>query len=126
MKRSDCVLVYGSTTKGGVVKRSDCVLVYGSTTKGGVVKRSDCILVYGSTTKGGVVKRSDCVQHIHDISYTNSYDVDTGALQALQLGEILVDTQLRGLSHHHEWEEFQWRRWNYSVIPGLPRPCMSL
>ena len=35
------------------------MLVYGSTTKGGVVKRSDCILVYGSTTKGDVVKRSD-------------------------------------------------------------------
>ena len=44
-------LVYGSTTKGDVVKRSDCILVYGSTTKGDVVKRSDCILVYGSTTK---------------------------------------------------------------------------
>ena len=43
MKRSDCILVYGSTTKGDVVKRSDCILVYGSTTKGGVVKRSDCI-----------------------------------------------------------------------------------
>ena len=45
-----------------VVKRSDCVLVYGSTTKGDVVKRSDCILVYGSTTKGDVVERSDCTQ----------------------------------------------------------------
>ena len=44
MKRSDCILVYGSTTKGDVVKRSDCILVYGSTTKGDVVKRSDCIL----------------------------------------------------------------------------------
>ena len=44
--RSDCILVYGSTTKGDVVKRSDCILVYGSTTKGDVVKRSDCILVY--------------------------------------------------------------------------------
>ena len=44
MKRSDCILVYGSTTKGGVVKRSDCILVYGSTTKGDVVKRSDCTL----------------------------------------------------------------------------------
>ena len=41
MKRSDCILVYGSTTKGDVVKRSDCILVYGSTTKGVVVKRSD-------------------------------------------------------------------------------------
>ena len=51
VKRSDCILVYGSTTKGDVVKRSDCILVYGSTTKGNVVKRSDCILVYGSTTK---------------------------------------------------------------------------
>ena len=50
--------MYGSTTKGDVVKRSGCILVYGSTTKGGVVKRSDCILVYGSTTKGDVVKRS--------------------------------------------------------------------
>ena len=52
--------MYGSTIQGGtgVVKRSDCILVYGSTTKGGVVKRSDCILVYGSTTKGDVVKRS--------------------------------------------------------------------
>ena len=37
------------------IKRSDCIRVYGSTTKGGVVKRSDCILVYGSTTKGDVV-----------------------------------------------------------------------
>ena len=61
VKRSDCILVYGSTTKGDVVKRSDCILVHGSTTKGGVVKRSDCILVYGSTTKGDVVKRSDCI-----------------------------------------------------------------
>ena len=38
MKRSDYIIVYGSTTKGGVVKSSDCILVYGSTTKGGVVK----------------------------------------------------------------------------------------
>ena len=53
--------MYGSTTKGDVVKRSDCILVYGSTTKGGVVKRSDCILLYGSTTNGGVVKRSDYI-----------------------------------------------------------------
>ena len=37
MKRSDCILVYGSITKGGVVKRSDCILVYGSTTEGDVV-----------------------------------------------------------------------------------------
>ena len=44
MKRSDCILMYGSTTKGNVVKRSDCILMYGSTTKGDVVKRSDCIL----------------------------------------------------------------------------------
>ena len=29
-------------TKGDVVKRSDRMLVYGSTTKGDVVKRSDC------------------------------------------------------------------------------------
>ena len=28
MKRSDCIVVYGSTTKDGVVKRSDCILVY--------------------------------------------------------------------------------------------------
>ena len=40
--RSDYILVYGSTTKGDVVKRSDCILVYGSTTKGDVM--SDCIL----------------------------------------------------------------------------------
>ena len=40
--------------EGGVVKRSDCILLYGSTTKGDVVKRSDCILLYGSTTKGDV------------------------------------------------------------------------
>ena len=59
IKRSDCILVYGSTTKGDVVKRSDCILVYGSTTKGDVVKRSDCILVYGRNTKGDVVKGSD-------------------------------------------------------------------
>ena len=49
--------MYGSTTKGDVVKRSDCILVYRSTTKGDVVKRSDCILVYGSTTKGGVINK---------------------------------------------------------------------
>ena len=61
VKRSDCILVYGSTTKGGVVKGSDCILVYESTTKGDVVQRSDCILVYGNTTKGGVVQRSDCI-----------------------------------------------------------------
>ena len=61
VKRSDCILVYGSTTKGDVVRRSDCILVYGSITKGDVVKRSDCILVYGSTTKGDVVRRSDCI-----------------------------------------------------------------
>ena len=61
VKRSDCILVYGSTTKGDVVKRSDCILVYGNTTKGDVVKRSDCILVYGSTTKCDVVKRSNCI-----------------------------------------------------------------
>ena len=53
--------MYGSTTKGDVVKRSDCILVYGSTTKGDVVKSSDCILVYGTTTKGDVVKSSDCI-----------------------------------------------------------------
>ena len=61
MERSDCIPVYGSTNKGGVVERSDCIPVYGSTTKGDVVKRSDCIFVHGSTTKGDVVKRSDCI-----------------------------------------------------------------
>ena len=61
VQRCDCILVYGSTTKGDVVKRSDCILVYGSTTKGDVVKRSDCILVYGSTTKGDVVKRCNFI-----------------------------------------------------------------
>ena len=64
VKRSDCILVYGSTTKGDVVKRSDCILVYGSTTKGDVVKRSDCILVYGRTTKGDVIYRSNCIDHV--------------------------------------------------------------
>ena len=49
---------------GDVVKRSDCILVYESTTKGGVVKRSDCILVYESTTKGDVVKRSNCILYL--------------------------------------------------------------
>ena len=57
----NCILVYGSTTKGDVVKRSDCILVYGSPTKGDVVKRSDCILLYGSNIKGDIVKRSDCI-----------------------------------------------------------------
>ena len=42
MKRFNCILVYGSTTKGDVVKRFNCILVYGSTTKGGVVKRFNC------------------------------------------------------------------------------------
>ena len=64
VKRSDCILVNGSTTKGDTVKRSDCILVNGSTTKGDAVKRSDCILVYGSTTKGDVVKRSDCTTRL--------------------------------------------------------------
>ena len=41
--------MYGSTTKGGVVKRSDCILVHGSITKGDVVKRSDCYTDMGST-----------------------------------------------------------------------------
>ena len=45
MRRSDCILVYGSTTKGDVVKRSDCILVYGSTTKGGVVSTVSPVLV---------------------------------------------------------------------------------
>ena len=31
-------------TKGDVVKRSHCILVYGSTTKGDVVRRTNCIL----------------------------------------------------------------------------------
>ena len=35
--------------------------MYGSTTKGDVVKRSDCILVYGSTATGDIVNRPDCV-----------------------------------------------------------------
>ena len=56
--------MYGSTTKGDVVKRSDCILVYGSTTEGDIVKMSDCILVYESTTKGDVVKRCGCVYYI--------------------------------------------------------------
>ena len=34
---------------GDVVERSDCILVYGSTTKGDVVKRSDCYTDMGST-----------------------------------------------------------------------------
>ena len=49
MKRSDCILVYGSTIKGDVVKRSDCILVYGSTTKGDVdalPRRADCIVIF--------------------------------------------------------------------------------
>ena len=65
------------STKGDVVKRSDCILVYGSTTKGGVVKRSDCMQVYGSTTKGGVVKRSDCIMHTLYVFFINpSHVVD--------------------------------------------------
>ena len=52
----------GALYKGDVIKRSDCILVYGSTIyKGDVVKRSDCILVYESTTKGDVVKGSDSI-----------------------------------------------------------------
>ena len=35
MKRSDCILVYGSTTKGDVVKRSDYIQMHRSTTKVG-------------------------------------------------------------------------------------------
>ena len=38
--------MYGSTTKGDVVKRPDCILVYGSTTKGDVVKRSNSTYLY--------------------------------------------------------------------------------
>ena len=62
--------MYGSTTKGDVVKRSTLILVHGSTTKGDVVKRSTLILVHGSTTKGDVVKRpypctcSDVESHV--------------------------------------------------------------
>ena len=47
--------MYGSTTKGDVVKWSDCILVYGSTTKGDVVKWSDCIFliyVYNAASSG--------------------------------------------------------------------------
>ena len=40
------------------------ILVYGSTTKGDVVKRSDCILVYRSTTKGDVVKISERTYYV--------------------------------------------------------------
>ena len=54
------------------MKRPDCILVYGNTTKDGVVKSSDCILVYGSTTKGGVMKRSDCSCYlVYVINYTS-------------------------------------------------------
>ena len=53
------------------MKRSNCILVYGSTTKGDVVKRFDCILVYGSTTKGGFVKRSD---HVYICMYICTHD----------------------------------------------------
>ena len=45
------------------MKWSDCIIVYGSTTKGDVVERSDCILVYGSTTKSDVVSKSNCTYH---------------------------------------------------------------
>ena len=60
------------------VKRSDCILVYGSTTKGDVEKRSDCILVYGSTTKGDVVKRSDCIDEcvVHAASKLYTHRVE--------------------------------------------------
>ena len=37
-----------------VTKRSECMLAYGSTTKGDAVKRFDLILVCGSTIKGDV------------------------------------------------------------------------
>ena len=47
--------MYGSTTKGDVVKTFNCIPVYGSTTKGDAVKRFDCILEYGSTTKDAVI-----------------------------------------------------------------------
>ena len=58
--------MYGSTTKGDVVKRSDCILVYGSTTKGDVMKRSDCILVYESTTKDDVTYiEPNCILLFH-------------------------------------------------------------
>ena len=64
MKGSDCILVYGSTTKGGVVKGSECILVYGSTTKGGVVKRSDCILLFRYCLCNKVATCNRCNQHI--------------------------------------------------------------
>ena len=76
--------MYGSTTKGDVVKRSDCTLVYGSTTKGDVAKRSDCTLVYGSTTKGDVVKRFNCTYNmvnwnvpIHSVSTMTMISIET-------------------------------------------------
>ena len=56
----------GSTTNDDVVKTFDCILVYGSTTKGDV-KRSDCILVYGSTTKGAVVCAFRYLQDAFDV-----------------------------------------------------------
>ena len=56
--------MYGSTTKGNVVKRSDCILVYGSTTKGDVVKRSDCILVRIWEHYQGGVKKPGCNMHV--------------------------------------------------------------
>ena len=40
MKRSVCILAYGSTTKGGIVKGPDYILVYGSTIKDDVVKNT--------------------------------------------------------------------------------------
>ena len=52
--------------------------MYGSTTKGGVVKRSDCIPVYGSTTKGGVVKRSDWILHLDIYEYDPAFMIDVG------------------------------------------------
>ena len=57
VKRSNCIIECDSTLYVGmtqntvysssiIAKRFDCTLVYGSTTKGDVVKRSDCILDY--------------------------------------------------------------------------------
>ena len=45
MRRSDCIPVYGRTTKGDVVKRSDCMLVYMRTTKGDDIEVF-CIQMY--------------------------------------------------------------------------------
>ena len=52
-----CGLVCRCVLYVGAVKRSDCILVYGSTTKDDVVKRSDCILLgYESHYQGWCCK----------------------------------------------------------------------